>query len=79
MHKVNFYTNYIVINQIVNGLATAAGAQLVATCDLAIASNKSKFATPGIKVGLFCTTPGVAVARSMNSTKKAMEMLLTGV
>jgi len=61
----------------VDGLATAAGCQLVATCDLVVASEKSSFATPGVNIGLFCTTPGVAVARAVN-TKKAMEMLLTG-
>ncbi len=61
----------------VDGLATAAGCQLVATCDLAVASDTSHFATPGVKIGLFCTTPGVAVARAM-TPKKAMEMLLTG-
>ena len=61
----------------VDGLATAAGCQLVATCDLAVCSENSKFATPGVNIGLFCTTPGVAVARSV-TRKKAMEMLLTG-
>ncbi|HIO00593.1 MAG TPA: enoyl-CoA hydratase [Alphaproteobacteria bacterium] len=61
----------------VQGLATAAGCQLVATCDLAIASETALFATPGVQIGLFCTTPGVAVSRAV-STKKAMEMLLTG-
>ena len=61
----------------VQGLATAAGCQLVATCDLAIASETALFATPGVQIGLFCTTPGVAVARAVR-TKKAMEMLLTG-
>jgi enoyl-CoA hydratase/carnithine racemase len=61
----------------VQGLATAAGCQLVATCDLAIASEKASFATPGVKIGLFCTTPGVAVSRAVPA-KKAMEMLLTG-
>jgi enoyl-CoA hydratase/carnithine racemase len=61
----------------VQGLATAAGCQLVATCDLAVASEEAAFATPGVKIGLFCTTPGVALARAV-STKKAMEMLLTG-
>lgn len=61
----------------VDGLATAAGCQLVATCDLAVCSDTSKFATPGVKTGLFCTTPGVAVARVV-TPKKAMEMLLTG-
>ncbi len=61
----------------VHGLATAAGCQLVASCDLAVASEQASFATPGVKIGLFCTTPGVAVSRAV-STKKAMEMLLTG-
>ncbi len=60
----------------VDGLATAAGCQLVATCDLAVCSDQSAFATPGVKVGLFCTTPGVALARNV-APKKAMEMLLT--
>lgn len=49
----------------VNGLATAAGCQLVASCDIAVASEKSRFATPGVNVGLFCSTPGVAVGRSL--------------
>ncbi len=61
----------------VQGLATAAGCQLVATCDLSVASETAKFATPGVQIGLFCTTPGVAVARAV-MPKKAMEMLLTG-
>ena len=61
----------------VQGLATAAGCQLVATCDLAVVSEDASFATPGVKIGLFCTTPGVAVARAVPQ-KKAMEMLLTG-
>ena len=61
----------------VQGLATAAGCQLVATCDLCIAADTASFATPGVQIGLFCTTPGVAVARSV-MPKKAMEMLLTG-
>jgi len=61
----------------VQGLATAAGCQLVATCDLAIASETAAFATPGVKIGLFCTTPGVALARAV-LPKRAMEMLLTG-
>ena len=61
----------------VQGLATAAGCQLVATCDLAVASQDATFATPGVSIGLFCTTPGVALARVV-PTKKAMEMLLTG-
>ncbi len=50
----------------------------MASCDLAVASENSSFATPGIKVGLFCTTPGVALVRQLNSEKKALEMLLTG-
>ena len=62
----------------VQGLATAAGCQLVATCDLAVAGESASFCTPGVQIGLFCTTPGVALARSVPSTKKAMEMLLTG-
>ena len=59
------------------GIATAAGCQLVATCDLAIASSEAKFATPGVKIGLFCTTPMVALTRAIGR-KRAMEMLLTG-
>lgn len=61
----------------VHGIATAAGCQLVATCDLAVASNGAKFATPGVKIGLFCSTPMVAVSRNL-PRKKMMEMLLTG-
>jgi enoyl-CoA hydratase/carnithine racemase len=61
----------------VQGIATAAGCQLVATCDLAIASDQAAFATPGVKLGLFCTTPMVALSRSVGR-KRAMEMLLTG-
>lgn len=60
-----------------HGIATAAGCQLVAACDLAIASDDCRFATSGVKYGLFCSTPGVAVARNV-SRKHAMEMLLTG-
>ena len=60
-----------------HGIATAAGCQLVAACDLAIASEDCRFATSGVKYGLFCSTPGVAVARNV-SRKHAMEMLLTG-
>src|SRR5579864_437304 len=60
-----------------HGIATAAGCQLVAQCDLAIASDDCRFATSGIKYGLFCSTPGVAVARNV-SRKHALEMLLTG-
>ena len=61
----------------VAGIATAAGCQLVATCDLAIASTAATFATPGVKIGLFCTTPMVALTRAIGR-KRAMEMLLTG-
>ncbi|HLH02033.1 MAG TPA: enoyl-CoA hydratase [Bryobacteraceae bacterium] len=61
----------------VQGLATAAGCQLVASCDLAIASEKASFATPGVRIGLFCSTPMVALTRAIGR-KRAMEMLLTG-
>ncbi len=61
----------------VAGIATAAGCQLVATCDLAVASREARFATPGVKIGLFCTTPMVALTRAIGR-KHAMEMLLTG-
>jgi len=61
----------------VQGTATAAGCQLVASCDLAIASRAAKFATPGVNIGLFCSTPMVALSRNV-SRKHAMEMLLTG-
>jgi enoyl-CoA hydratase/carnithine racemase len=61
----------------VQGVATAAGCQLVATCDLAIASEAATFATPGVKIGLFCSTPMVAVSRSIGR-KRALQMLLTG-
>ena len=61
----------------VQGIATAAGCQLVASCDLAVASQAAKFATPGVNIGLFCSTPMVALARNV-SRKHAMEMLLTG-
>ena len=61
----------------VQGIATAAGCQLVATCDLAIASEEAAFATPGVKIGLFCTTPMVALTRAIGR-KRAMQMLLTG-
>jgi enoyl-CoA hydratase/carnithine racemase len=59
------------------GVATAAGCQLVASCDLAVAADTSKFATPGVNIGLFCSTPMVALSRNV-SNKHAMEMLLTG-
>ena len=61
----------------INGIATAAGCQLVASCDLAYASNTSQFATPGVNIGLFCSTPMVAVSRNI-SNKHSMEMLLGG-
>lgn len=61
----------------VQGPATAAGCQLVATCDLAIAADTAWFATPGVKIGLFCTTPMVALTRAIGR-KRAMQMLLTG-
>jgi enoyl-CoA hydratase/carnithine racemase len=61
----------------VDGVATAAGCQLVAACDLAVASEGSQFATPGVKIGLFCSTPMVPVSRAIGR-KRALEMLLTG-
>jgi enoyl-CoA hydratase/carnithine racemase len=61
----------------VQGIATAAGCQLVASCDLAVASSTAYFATPGVNIGLFCSTPMVALSRNV-SRKHAMEMLLTG-
>jgi len=61
----------------VQGIATAAGCQLVAGCDLAVAEEGARFATPGVKIGLFCTTPMVALSRAVGR-KAAMEMLLTG-
>jgi len=72
IHKVP----QIVIAQ-VHGVATAAGCQMVATCDLAIADETAKFGTPGVRIGLFCTTPMVALARAVGR-KHAMEMLMTG-
>jgi enoyl-CoA hydratase/carnithine racemase len=61
----------------VQGVATAAGCQLVATCDLAVAAEEAAFATPGVKIGIFCTTPMVAVTRAIGR-KRALQMLLTG-
>lgn len=61
----------------VSGIATAAGCQLVATCDLAVASEEARFATSGVNIGLFCSTPMVALSRNL-SRKQAMEMLLLG-
>ena len=62
----------------VHAMATASGCQLVATCDLAVAADTARFATPGVKIGLFCTTPMVALTRAIGR-KRALEMLLTGV
>ena len=61
----------------VNGIATAAGCQLVASCDLAMSSDDAKFGTPGVNIGLFCSTPMVALSRNINK-KNALKMLLTG-
>ncbi len=61
----------------IDGVATAAGCQLVASCDLAVATAQARFATPGVNIGLFCSTPMVALSRNV-SRKHAMEMLLTG-
>ena len=75
MHKVQSIPQPVIAQ--VQGLATAAGCQLVATCDMAIASEEASFATPGVRIGLFCTTPMVAVSRAVGR-KRALEMLLTG-
>jgi enoyl-CoA hydratase/carnithine racemase len=61
----------------VDGIATAAGCQLVAACDLAVAADTARFATPGVKIGLFCSTPMVPLSRAIGR-KRALEMLLTG-
>ena len=61
----------------VHGIAAAAGCQLVATCDLAVAADSTRFGTPGVNIGLFCSTPMVALSRNVGR-KQAMEMLLTG-
>jgi enoyl-CoA hydratase/carnithine racemase len=61
----------------VQGIATAAGCQLVATCDMAVAVEEARFATPGVRIGLFCTTPMVALTRAIGR-KRALEMLMTG-
>jgi enoyl-CoA hydratase/carnithine racemase len=61
----------------VHGIATAAGCQLVAACDLAVASDDARFGTPGVKIGLFCSTPAIPLVRAIGR-KRAMEMLLTG-
>lgn len=57
---------------VVNGIAAAAGFQMALTCDMLICTDKSSFSTPGVKWGLFCSTPGVQLIRSINSEKKAM-------
>jgi enoyl-CoA hydratase/carnithine racemase len=75
MHKIQSIPQPVIAR--VQGVATAAGCQLVATCDIAIASEEATFATPGVRIGLFCTTPMVAVSRAIGR-KRAMEMLLTG-
>ncbi len=75
MHTVQTIPQPVIAR--VHGIATAAGCQLVATCDLAIASEHAKFATPGVKIGLFCSTPMVALSRAIGR-KRAMEMLLSG-
>ena len=74
---INIINNSKPVIAEVSGIATAAGCQLVASCDLAYASENSKFATPGVNIGLFCSTPMVALSRAV-SNKHAMEMLLTG-
>ena len=61
----------------VHGMATAAGCQLVAACDLAVAAESARFATPGVRIGLFCSTPMVPLSRAVGR-KRALEMLLTG-
>src|SRR5262249_26564748 len=61
----------------VHGMATAAGCQLVAACDLAVAADEARFATPGVKIGLFCSTPMVPLSRAVGR-KRALELLLTG-
>jgi enoyl-CoA hydratase/carnithine racemase len=75
MHTIQHIPQPVIAS--VHGMATAAGCQLVATCDLAIASERARFATPGVRIGLFCSTPMVAVSRNIGR-KRAMEMLLTG-
>lgn len=75
MHAVQTIPQPVIAE--VAGIATAAGCQLVATCDLAIAAEGARFATPGVRIGLFCSTPMVALSRAVGR-KRAMEMLLTG-
>ena len=74
---INIINNSKPVIAEVRGIATAAGCQLVASCDLAYASENSKFATPGVNIGLFCSTPMVALSRVVKN-KHSMEMLLTG-
>lgn len=68
----------IVTVSAINGIAAAAGLQTALSCDLVLATENSSFSTPGVKWGLFCSTPGVALIRSITSEKKAREMLLFG-
>ena len=75
MMKINQIPQIVIAK--VHGIATAAGCQLVAACDLAVASKEARFATSGINVGLFCSTPAVPVSRNI-PRKKAIELLLTG-
>ena len=74
---INIVENPKPIIAAIDGVATAAGCQLIASCDLAYASEKAQFATPGVNIGLFCSTPMVALSRNVGK-KSAMEMLLTG-
>ena len=74
---INIINNNKPVIAKVHGAAFAAGCQLVATCDLALSTNDAKFATPGVNIGLFCSTPMVALSRNVNR-KKTMKMLLTG-
>ena len=74
---MNIVNNPKPIIAAVDGIATAAGCQLIASCDLAYSSDESKFATPGVNIGLFCSTPMVPLSRNVGK-KAAMEMLLTG-
>jgi len=74
---MNITKNYKPIIAAIDGVATAAGCQLIASCDLAYSSDKARFATPGVNIGLFCSTPMVPLSRNV-SKKAAMEMLLTG-
>jgi len=74
---INIVNNNKPVIAKVHGAAFAAGCQLVASCDLALSSDKAVFATPGVNIGLFCSTPMVAVSRNVNR-KKTMKMLLTG-